>query len=55
MVKNAKIAPEKPVEVIVGVSDKDVYVLYELTQGYDVLERKIVKLSDENRLFSFAL
>ncbi len=52
MVKNAKIAPEKPVEVIVGVSEKDVYVLYELTKGYDVLERRIVKLSDENRLFS---
>ncbi|MBP1617654.1 MAG: hypothetical protein H6Q14_1481 [Bacteroidetes bacterium] len=50
--KNTQIAPGKPVEVVVGISDKDVYVLYELTKGYDVLERKVVKLSDENRLFS---
>lgn len=50
--KNTQIAPGKPVEVVVGVSDKDVYVLYELTKGYDLVERRIVKLSDENRLFS---
>jgi hypothetical protein len=50
--KNTQIATGKPVEVVVGVSDKDVYVLYELTKGYDIVERKVVKLSDENRLFT---
>lgn len=49
--KNTKIAPGKPVEVILGVSDKDVYLLYELTKGNAVLEQKIFKLNEENRLF----
>lgn len=49
--KNTQIAPAKPVEVILGVADKDVYVLYELTKGYNVLESKIVKLSEENHRF----
>lgn len=52
MEKNTQIAPDKPVEVIVGVSDKDVYVLYELSKGYEILESQIMKLSNENRLFT---
>ncbi|NLA63707.1 MAG: hypothetical protein GX857_10950, partial [Bacteroidales bacterium] len=52
VVKNATFSKTKPAEVILGVSDKDVNVLYELWKGDKLLERKWVQLKGENRLFA---
>lgn len=49
--KNSQFSPGKNAEVILGVSE-EVHVLYELWQGNNLLERKWVKLENENRLFS---
>lgn len=49
--KRTVFAKGQPAEIILGVSDKDVHVLYELYQGVDLLERKWMRLSNENRLF----
>lgn len=51
IVKNATFSPEKPAEIILGVSDKNVYVLYEIWQEKTLLERKWVLLSNENKTF----
>ena len=53
VIKNAAFSKTKPAEVILGVSDKDVNILYELWQGNNLLERKWIQLNNENRLFSF--
>ena len=50
--KNSRFSPEKNAEVILGVSE-DVHVLYELWQGNKLLERKWIRMENENRLFSF--
>ena len=50
--KETTFSPEKNGEVILGVSDK-VHVLYELWQENSLLERKWIKMNNENRLFSF--
>ncbi len=42
----------KPVEVIFGTTDKEMYVLYQLSDNDKVFERKIIKLSDRNELFT---
>lgn len=49
--KRTTFAKSIPAEIILGVSDKDVHVLYELYRGNDLLERKWMRLSNENRLF----
>lgn len=48
--KNTTFAPGKDAEVILGVSDKDVHVLYELWNKTTLVERKWVKMS-ENKTF----
>ena len=52
VIKNATFSKAKPAEVILGVSDRDVNVLYELWQGNKLLDRKWVQLNSENRLFT---
>lgn len=52
VLKNAVFSDEKPAEVLFGVSEK-VNLLYELWQSNTLLERKWLKLNNENRLFSF--
>ena len=52
VIKNATFSKIKPAEVILGVSDKGVNVLYELWQGKQLLERKWIQLNSENRLFT---
>lgn len=49
--KETTFSPEKSGEVILGVTDK-VHVLYELWQENSLLERKWIKMHNENRLFS---
>ena len=49
--KNTRFAPGKPAEVILGATGR-VHVLYELWQENSLLERKWIKLNNENRLFS---
>ncbi|HKM44636.1 MAG TPA: MG2 domain-containing protein, partial [Dysgonamonadaceae bacterium] len=53
VIKNPTFSKTKPAEVILGVTDKNVNVLYELWQGNKLLERKWIQLNSENRLFSF--
>lgn len=50
--KSSTFSKDKPAEVILGVSDKGVNVLYELWQGNNLIERKWITLSNENRLFT---
>ncbi len=50
--KKATFSHDKPAEIIYGVSDKDIYVYYQLHRNEQVLERKVVKLSKKNRLFT---
>ncbi len=54
VIKNATFSKTKPAEVILGVSDKDVNVLYELWQGNKLLERKWIQLNNENKLFTIS-
>ena len=53
VIKNGTFSKTKPAEVILGVSDRDVNILYELWQSNNLLERKWIHLNNENRLFSF--
>ena len=41
----------KPVEVIYGTSNKDVYILYNLYNNTKTFERRFIKMSDENKVF----
>ncbi len=53
VIKNATFSKTKPAEVILGVSDKNVNVLYELWHGNNkLIERKWIQLNNENRLFT---
>ena len=54
VIKNSTFSKTQPAEVILGVSDKDVNVLYELWEGYKLLERKWIQLNNENRLFTIS-
>lgn len=49
--RNTTFGKDKPAEVIFGVSDKDFYILYQLYNDSTVFERKIIKLSSENKQF----
>lgn len=48
--KKTSFSPGKQAEVILGASDQ-IHVLYELWQENSLLERKWIKLKNENRLF----
>ena len=50
--KNTSFSPNKPAEIIFGVSDKDIYVLYQLNNNKKVFERRFIKMSEANQLFS---
>lgn len=50
--KNTTFGANKPAEVIYGVSDKDIYVLYQLYNNKKVFERRFVKMSETNQLFT---
>lgn len=50
--KNTTFSNHKNGEVILGVSDKNVQVLYELYQSDKLLERKWMVLNAENKLFT---
>ena len=52
MIKSSAFSKTKPAEVILGVSDRGVNVLYELWKGDQLLERKWIVLNSENRLFT---
>lgn len=52
--KNNIFKENTPVEIIYGVTDKDVHVLYQLYNNKKVFERKFVKMSNANRLFKVA-
>jgi hypothetical protein len=51
--KETSFSPGKNAEVILGASEQ-IHVLYELWQEKRLLERKWIKLKNENRLFSIA-
>ena len=51
VVKSAVFSPNKPAEVILGASD-NVSVLYELWQENSLLERKWLKLNNENEIIT---
>ncbi|MFV0417579.1 MAG: alpha-2-macroglobulin family protein [Dysgonomonas sp.] len=42
----------KPAEIIYGTTDKDAYILYQLSNNNKVFERKIVKISNANQTFT---
>ena len=52
IVKNGTFGADEKAEVILGVSDENVHVLYELWKENTLLERKWIVLNNENRLFS---
>lgn len=43
---------DKPVEIIFGTTEKDTYILYQLSQNEQILDRSFIKLSNENKTFS---
>ncbi|MDD3787711.1 MAG: MG2 domain-containing protein, partial [Petrimonas sp.] len=51
VVKNNTLSANKPAEIILGATD-DLNVLYELWRENTLLERKWVKINNENRLFT---
>ena len=53
VMKSATFSKNKNAEVILGVSDENVRVLYELWRGQTLLERKWLTMSNENKTFSF--
>ncbi len=51
--KNDTFAKDgRPVEIIYGVSGKDINVLYQLYNNNGVIERRFIKLSDSNHSFT---
>ncbi len=50
--KNTTFGEGANAEIILGVSEKNVPVLYEIWQGDDLYKREWVTLSNENRLFT---
>ena len=51
VVKNNTFSSNKPAEIILGATD-NINVLYELWQENNLLERKWIKINNENRLFA---
>lgn len=43
---------EKSAEIIYGTTDKDAYILYQLSNNKKIFERKLVKISNANQLFT---
>lgn len=52
IVRNEYFSPEKPAEIMLGVSDKDVHVLFELWQEQKLLKREWITLNNEIRTFT---
>ena len=50
--KNIVFGDKKPVEVIFGTSEKDAYVLYQLSDEKRVFERRLIKMNNTNQLFN---
>lgn len=50
--KNTAFSPTKPAEVLLGVSDKDVYILYQLYNDEKIFENKLITLSQSNKMFT---
>ena len=50
--KNVEFSPTKKAEILFGVSDENVYVLYQLHNKDKVFENKWIKLSNENQMFT---
>ena len=49
--KNVEFDTNKPVEVTFGTSEKDAYVLYQLSNNTQIFERRLIKMSNTNQLF----
>ena len=52
VVRNEYFSPEKPAEIMLGVSDKDVHVLFELWQEQKLLKRQWITLNNEIHTFT---
>ncbi|MFZ6038249.1 MAG: alpha-2-macroglobulin family protein [Bacteroidota bacterium] len=52
IVRSADFTPEKPAEIMLGVSDRDIHVLFELWQEQKLLKREWVTLNNEIRTFT---
>ncbi|HRS42148.1 MAG TPA: alpha-2-macroglobulin family protein, partial [Dysgonamonadaceae bacterium] len=52
IVRNEYFSPEKPAEIMLGVSDKDVHVLFELWQEQKLLKRQWITLNNEIHTFT---
>lgn len=52
IVKSNTFSKDKNAEIILGISAKNVTVLYELLKDEKVLDRKQLKMSNENKLFT---
>ncbi|MFT3993160.1 MAG: alpha-2-macroglobulin family protein [Dysgonomonas sp.] len=49
--KNVIFEKDKPAEIIFGVSDKDIYVLYQIYNNDKIFNQEFIKLSETNKLF----
>ncbi|WP_029904362.1 alpha-2-macroglobulin [Prevotella sp. 10(H)] len=52
VIKNIIFGKDKPAEIIYGTSDKEAYVLYQLSDNKQIYERKVLRLSNENKTFT---
>jgi uncharacterized protein YfaS (alpha-2-macroglobulin family) len=50
--KNKIFGSGKNAEVLFGVTDKDMYVLYQIYNNQEVFTRELIKISNANRLFT---
>lgn len=50
--KNTTFGIGKDAEVLFGVTDKDIYVLYQIYNNKEVFNRELIKVSNSNRLFT---
>lgn len=50
--KNATFSKEKPAELIYGVTGKEIYLYYHVYKNEEVYEREIVRLNNQNHLFT---
>ena len=51
VVKNSTFSPKKDAEFVLGVTDQNVRVIYQLYDGKTVLKKEYLTLSNENKLF----
>jgi len=49
--KNTSFGPGKDAEILFGVSDKDMHILYQVYNDKKVFTREFIKLSNANKLF----